>query len=95
MKAAAGLFLVISAMAFPNGPFIRPHPILWRVVFGISVIYTLILQLALFQNYKDVKLVLSWFDPIGLSHKELAEKVNSGTESINWNCLCSAFRNMR
>jgi len=74
LKAAAGLFLIISAMAFPNGPFIRPHPIIWRMVFGISVIYALILQFVLFQNYGDVKKVLSWFDPVGLSNEQLDEK---------------------
>ncbi|KAI6192396.1 L-serine-phosphatidylethanolamine phosphatidyltransferase [Aphelenchoides bicaudatus] len=85
LKAAGGLFLVISAMAFPNGPFIRPHPILWRIVFGISVMYALLLQFVLFQNYNDVKRVLSWFDPVGLSHDELAEKqyaVNCSDVSI-------------
>lgn len=63
-------------MAFPNGPFIRPHPIIWRIVFGISVLYALILQIVLFQNYADVKKVLSWFDP-GLAHEKLSEKVTT------------------
>jgi phosphatidylserine synthase 1 len=66
-------------MAFPNGPFIRPHPIIWRIVFGISVIYTLTLQFTLFQNYTDVKRVLSWFDPAGLSNEKLSEKVDYKT----------------
>nr|XP_021513958.1 phosphatidylserine synthase 1 [Meriones unguiculatus] len=26
-------FLIISVLAFPNGPFTRPHPALWRMVF--------------------------------------------------------------
>lgn len=55
---AGALFLLISALTFPNGPFIRPHPILWRVIFGLSVIYVIVLQFALFQSFDDLKKVL-------------------------------------
>jgi phosphatidylserine synthase 1 len=74
LKAVAVLFLVISALAFPNGPFIRPHPIVWRLVFGVSVIYILLLQFALYQSYADIKSALSWLDPERLSHENLTEK---------------------
>ena len=43
-------FMVISVLAFPNGPFIRPHPILWRMVFGCSVLYLLIVQFLIHQG---------------------------------------------
>jgi len=26
--------LVLGLLVFPAGPFIRPHPLLWRFVFG-------------------------------------------------------------
>ncbi|CAI4223695.1 unnamed protein product [Auanema sp. JU1783] len=68
------LFLVVSALAFPNGPFIRPHPLLWRIIFGLSVVYMMILQFTLFQTYDDIKKVLSWLDPEGLSQLHLEEK---------------------
>ncbi|KAI6234810.1 Phosphatidylserine synthase 1 [Aphelenchoides fujianensis] len=74
LKASGGLFLVVSAMAFPNGPFIRPHPIIWRVVFGVSVLYALLLQFTLFQSFDDVKTALTWLDPKGLGNEELDEK---------------------
>ena len=38
------IFLVISVLAFPNGPFTRPHPAVWRMVFGLSVLYLIALQ---------------------------------------------------
>jgi phosphatidylserine synthase 1 len=63
-------------MVFPNGPFIRPHPIFWRIVFGVSVLYTLLLQFTVYQSFADVKAVLSWIDPVGLSHEALEEKVH-------------------
>lgn len=56
-------FLIISVLAFPNGPFIRPHPAVWRIVFGLSVLYLLLLLFCLFQSYKTVRNILVWLDP--------------------------------
>ncbi|RWS31516.1 phosphatidylserine synthase 1-like protein [Leptotrombidium deliense] len=56
-------FLVISILAFPNGPFTRPHPAVWRVVFGLSVLYLMTLLFILFQNYQTVKSIMYWFYP--------------------------------
>ena len=56
-------FLIISLLAFPNGPFTRPHPGFWRIVFGISVLYLLALIFILFQNYQTVKSMMYWFYP--------------------------------
>lgn len=56
------LFLAIGLLVFPNGPFTRPHPAIWRLVFGISVLYLLLLAFVLFQSYSDVKLMLHWVD---------------------------------
>nr|SVE75726.1 EOG090X05CZ [Daphnia hispanica] len=57
------IFLVISVLAFPNGPFTRPHPAVWRMVFGLSVLYLIALQFFLFQNYQTVRSILVWMDP--------------------------------
>lgn len=56
-------FLIVSVLAFPNGPFTRPHPVVWRMVFGMSVLYLMALVFLLFQNYKTVKSLLYWIDP--------------------------------
>lgn len=56
-------FLIISCLAFPNGPFTRPHPVVWRMVFGMSVLYLLCLLFLLFQDYKTVKAIIYWIDP--------------------------------
>ncbi|CAD5220206.1 unnamed protein product [Bursaphelenchus okinawaensis] len=73
VKATIILFLFISAFISPNGPFIRPHPVVWRIVFGVSVLYALLLQLTLFQSFDDVKKVLTWLDPDGLSKRKIEE----------------------
>ncbi|KAM4725863.1 phosphatidylserine synthase 1 isoform 2-T2 [Anableps anableps] len=56
-------FLVISVLAFPNGPFIRPHPAIWRMVFGLSVLYFLFLVFIIFLNWEQVKSLMYWLDP--------------------------------
>ncbi|XP_058801027.1 phosphatidylserine synthase isoform X2 [Phymastichus coffea] len=56
-------FLIISILTFPNGPFTRPHPVVWRIVFGSSVLYETFLLFMLFQNYKTVRNIFVWIDP--------------------------------
>ncbi|XP_055694455.1 phosphatidylserine synthase [Lutzomyia longipalpis] len=56
-------FLTVSVIAFPNGPFTRPHPAVWRIIFGLSVLYFLGLQFLMFQNYKTIMGIFYWLDP--------------------------------
>ena len=56
-------FLIVSVLTFPNGPFTRPHPAVWRIVFGTSVLYLLALLFLLFQSYSTVYEVMYWIDP--------------------------------
>ncbi|XP_070493758.1 phosphatidylserine synthase-like [Chironomus tepperi] len=56
-------FCVISVLAFPNGPFTRPHPAIWRMIFGLSVLYLMFLVFLMFQNYKAIMGIFYWFDP--------------------------------
>ncbi|XP_067133639.1 phosphatidylserine synthase-like [Centruroides vittatus] len=67
-------FLVISVLVFPNGPFTRPHPAIWRIVFGISVLYLMALLFLLFQNYHTVKSIMYWFYPDLIAFKIDTEK---------------------
>lgn len=68
-NVAAGLagvcffFLTLGLLIFPNGPFTRPHPILWRLVFGLSVLYLLLMEFILFLNKSDVFALLHYVDP--------------------------------
>lgn len=56
-------FLIISVLAFPNGPFTRPHPAVWRILFGCSVLYLMALQFFMFQNHKTIMNIFFWLDP--------------------------------
>merc|ERR1711860_81363 len=56
-------FMIVSVLAFPNGPFTRPHPILWRMVFGCSVMYLMIIQFLIHLDYTSIRSIIIWFDP--------------------------------
>ncbi|CAI5690713.1 phosphatidylserine synthase 1 isoform X2 [Oreochromis aureus] len=63
LLVVVSFFLVISILAFPNGPFVRPHPAIWRMVFGLSVLYFLFLVFLIFLNWDQVKTLMYWLDP--------------------------------
>lgn len=62
MLCVAFFFLVISVIAFPNGPFTRPHPAAWRILFGLSVLYLLGIMFLMFQSHEQIMNILYWFD---------------------------------
>ena len=76
IKCVIFFFLIISLLTFPNGPFTRPHPAIWRLVFDVSVLYLLGLNFILFQNYQTVVNILHWFYPSLKNFTIDSEKVN-------------------
>lgn len=62
MVCVAFIFLMISVIAFPNGPFTRPHPAVWRILFGMSVLYLLGIMFLMFQSHEQIMDILYWFD---------------------------------
>jgi phosphatidylserine synthase 2 len=57
LLAVAGVFVLIGSMLFPNGPFIRPHPVVWRIVLAMGVCYLLFLVFLLFQSVEQARLL--------------------------------------
>ncbi|VEL20484.1 unnamed protein product [Protopolystoma xenopodis] len=49
------------------GPFTRPHPLVWRVIFGASLLYFLSLVFAIFLGLEDTRRLLVWMYPNLLS----------------------------
>ncbi len=84
------LFMSIGLLVFPNGPYTRPHPAVWRLVFGMSFLYFLFLSLLLFQSYGDIRMLLIWVDK-NLNQSSEAESTDFyGVDcSITWNNLYS------
>ncbi|XP_013383200.1 phosphatidylserine synthase 1 isoform X2 [Lingula anatina] len=54
---------IVSSLVFPNGPFTRPHPAIWRMVFGLSVLYFMLLVFLVFQSLSDAKEMLFFLYP--------------------------------
>ncbi len=49
LVAAALVFLVFCLLYLHDGPFVRPHPAVWRVVTGCGILYLCSLIYLLFQ----------------------------------------------
>ncbi len=56
-------FLVFSMIQFRDGPFIRPHPVFWRVVLGVNLLYELALVFLLFQDLNSARSMMTYLDP--------------------------------
>ncbi|KAH0475385.1 MAG: hypothetical protein KVP17_001570 [Porospora cf. gigantea B] len=57
------IFLVFCAVQFPDGAFVRPNVIVWRVVKGLTLLYMCLLVFLLCQSVEDVRSALSIIDP--------------------------------
>ena len=47
--AALFFWVVAGITIMPDGPFLRPHPAIWRAAFAVSIVYELLLIYLLFQ----------------------------------------------
>ncbi|KAJ2555325.1 hypothetical protein GGH95_005452, partial [Coemansia sp. RSA 1836] len=63
LVALCSVFIVISVVLFRDGPFIRPHPALWRAVLALNVLYEMFLVFLLFQSKQTGRQMMSFFDP--------------------------------
>ena len=62
-SGAACLFvLILGLLIFPAGPFIRPHPLVWRLAFGVGVLYEIWLILLMFQTKEQARSSMKFFD---------------------------------
>lgn len=57
------VFILIGVIHMPDGPFVRPHPALWRLVLVLNILYVLLLIFTLFQNVDDARQFLKVLDP--------------------------------
>ncbi len=58
--AVAALFfwVTLGMTIMPDGPFVRPHPAIWRFAFAVSIVYELLLIFLLFQTPDDARRLL-------------------------------------
>ena len=55
LLAALFFWVALGMTIMPDGPFLRPHPALWRFAFAVSIVYQLLLNFILFQSPKDAR----------------------------------------
>ncbi|KAJ3000727.1 hypothetical protein HDV02_003529 [Globomyces sp. JEL0801] len=60
---AFSFLLVTGLLQFKDGPFIRPHPALWRIVMVFGVAYEMCLVIVLFQNKDHARQLFKFIDP--------------------------------
>jgi len=62
--AVALFFWVTLGMTImPDGPFLRPHPAIWRLAFAVSIFYELLLIYILHQTPHEARQLLKYLDP--------------------------------
>jgi len=67
------------------GPFVRPHPVVWRGVLAISVLYEMFLVYLLFQNVDDARQLFKHINPslgVPLPEKSYAENCSFDFETV-------------
>jgi phosphatidylserine synthase 2 len=55
LLAALFFWVALGMTIMPDGPFLRPHPALWRFAFAVSIVYELLLIFVLFQSPNDAR----------------------------------------
>eukprot|EP01080_Neovahlkampfia_damariscottae_P001051 gene1051-10570_t len=89
------IFLVYCAIQLRDGFLLRPHPIIWRIVRGIGIIYCSVLVFLLFQTRDDTRQFLKYFYPnlgVPLEEKSYANDCRLYTPE-NPNSIFFNFKN--
>lgn len=53
LAVAALSFVFVGMLMFKSGPFFRPHPLFWRLVLSLSVLYLFVIIFLLFQVRRE------------------------------------------
>jgi phosphatidylserine synthase 2 len=83
------LCVVVTGMiVFPSGPFIRPHPVFWRAIFGLGVLYCMQLIFFLFSSKAEARrsLTLVFAD----LNVKLPEKSYAADCTLSWSVIWDA-----
>jgi len=59
---AVFFWVTLGMTMMPDGPFMRPHPALWRFAFACSIFYELLLIYILHQTPHDARTLLKFID---------------------------------
>lgn len=83
--AAVGVFVLIGMVQFNDGPFVRPHPVVWRAVLALGIAYLLFLIFLMFQKLDDARQLFKHINPalgVPLAEKTYAAHCELTQETI-------------
>lgn len=83
--AGLGVFILIGMTQFRDGPFTRPHPIVWRGVLSLSIAYEIFLIYLMFQKLDDARQLFKHVNPslgVPLAEKTYADNCELTKETI-------------
>lgn len=63
ITSAVFFILLFGVLMFKDGPFIRPHPAIWRVVLACGLAYQCFLVFLFFQNVNTARQLFKYYDP--------------------------------
>ncbi|KAJ0393091.1 hypothetical protein P43SY_004485 [Pythium insidiosum] len=81
------IFLVYCFLQTRDGLMVRPHPGLWRVVHGCSVVYLLLLAAVSVQNRQGAITSMQFFFPEVGSHRKMTQRGQKLECDINANTI--------
>ncbi|KAF9527517.1 phosphatidylserine synthase 2 [Crepidotus variabilis] len=87
--AAIASFLMFAMIQFRDGPFIRPHPVFWRMILGVNLLYELALVFLLFQDLNTARQMMTYIDSnlgVPLPEKSYAEDCTLHASTL-WNAM--------
>ena len=70
LGASLWSFCVFGMLHFPDGVMVRPHPIVWRFVMALIIVYMMTIIFFLFQDYKTTRMIIGWYDPSSIPDLE-------------------------
>ncbi|PVZ97542.1 hypothetical protein BB558_006495 [Smittium angustum] len=84
LLAGSMVFIVIGVILFRDGPFIRPHPAIWRAVLATNVLYEMGLVYLLYQSKSSARGIMKFFDnSLGVPLPEKSYAENCGFTYTN------------
>lgn len=71
LAAVAMTFLAYSALQGPSSVMVRPHPVVWKLVHGIAILYLLSLIFLLFQGKDEARALLKVCTHLSVGRSQL------------------------
>ncbi|KAG5509457.1 hypothetical protein JKF63_06767 [Porcisia hertigi] len=60
--AASIVFIGFAAVHLPDSLIVRPHPVVWRAVLALGVLYLVFLTFMIFQDMETVRSIMGYYD---------------------------------